>query len=119
MPEEERDANVSLRQMSKVLFKDYQSLFKEGRKIYSRFYTIYWMIYPQFTVKTAARRKVGKAVLRNYEKRVIREVMLSLKTKKNYFLLIICNSLITGNYQKKRKILLDMVKPLMLIRPSF
>ena len=99
--------------MNKIFYKDYQNLFKQGDKLYSPSYIIYYIDFHKQIIKTAVKRKLGKAVARNYEKRVIRKILSEFRFKKNYFLLVICQQTLNKDFKGKRQYLRQLLQPLM------
>ncbi len=109
---EKKDENDFLLLMNKIFYKDYQLLFKKGRKIYSPLHIIYYIDFHKQVLKTAAKKKLGNAVKRNYEKRIIRDILTNFSFKKSYFILVICQKTFKCDFKGKISHFEQLLKPL-------
>ena len=114
MPEEEKGGKGFLLPMSKIFYKDYRVLFKKGEKIHSRLHIVYYIDFHKQVLKTAAKKKLGNAVKRNYERRIIRHILSNFSFKRNYFILVICQKAIKGDFKEKIRYFERLLKPLMV-----
>ena len=99
--------------MSKLLFKEYRDLIKNGKKIYSRFYLFYYTVRIPNEIKVSAKRKIGNAVKRNYEKRVLRNILNNLSFKNSVFILAICLQPSELTYPEKEALVKRTLRPLL------
>ncbi|HMB01352.1 MAG TPA: ribonuclease P protein component [Spirochaetota bacterium] len=89
--------------MSKVLYKDYKKLFNKGEKKHTRYYVAYYIRYPEFHIKTAVKKRIGNAVKRNYEKRVIKNILKNTKFKGNFLIFVILIAPCLQTFENKKK----------------
>ncbi|TYB31884.1 MAG: ribonuclease P protein component [Candidatus Mcinerneyibacterium aminivorans] len=61
--------------------KSFDSVFKYGKKHKSEYFTIYFKKETDLKIGIVISKKVGNAVLRNYVKRIIRELFRKTKDK--------------------------------------
>lgn len=99
--------------MDRVRLRDYRTLVTRGRKFYSPNYLIYAMPYARTVVKPAVKKKVGVAVMRNLEKRHIREALRSLALRAPHLVLIILTRPHSLGFSEKKKSLLACLRPLL------
>ena len=101
--------------MNKIFYRDYRNLFKNGNKLYSSPYVVYYIDFHKQVLKTAAKKKLGKAVSRNYEKRIVRNIVSKFPFKRNYFILVICQRCLNTDFEGKKKHLKQLLKPLLTL----
>ena len=94
--------------------KELKILFNKTNKLYNKNYVVYYIPYEKTKVKVSAKKKIGKAVVRNYEKRVVREILSKFIFQQNYFVIVICHCSFPKNYnfKIKKKNLTKMLAPL-------
>ena len=74
--------------------KDIELLMKIKKSVGNRYYAIYYTESEQLKVAVSASKKLGNAVVRNYQKRVVREIIRkNMQKLKNKHILIIVKKL--------------------------
>ncbi|MBL8994308.1 MAG: ribonuclease P protein component [Spirochaetia bacterium] len=97
----------------RLYLKDYQDLIRTGKKLYSAYYLIYYKPNDAAFIKTGIKKKVGAAVERNYEKRVMRAVLNRLTFRKNWLILAILLKKSPLSFEEKKELLIRTCRPLL------
>lgn len=82
---------------------DIEKLVKMKKSVGNAFYAIYYKAADEKKIAISVSKKLGKAVLRNYQKRVVKEILrINFSLVGDYhFLLVIKKSSFALSYQKK------------------
>lgn len=81
---------------------------KKRQKLSSEFYTVYYQYSKETKIAVVAGKKIGDAVTRNYNKRVIREIVRPyIKEIKNIHAVIVTKEQIKNTDFKEKKINLE------------
>lgn len=95
--------------------KDIEELVKTRCSVGSKYYAIYYKKEEtkEFKIAVSVSKKVGTSPVRNYEKRIVREIMRlnQLENIQGYQLLIVIKKLATDlDYQGKEKEINELIK---------
>jgi ribonuclease P protein component len=97
--------------------KDFNKVFKSGKRIFSDNLTLYYLPSSETKVGFAVGKKHGKSVMRNRIKRLLRESFRSfdLKTEQNFFFILVPKVKDEYSFNEYKKDLSFMLKKLKLI----
>ena len=98
----------------KLKKKDYLQLFKEKNKIVSGGFVFFFKRSNFLVVKTAARKSIGKAHVRNYRKRRLRNILIDMNFKEKLLILgiIVKNEDISFRDEKNK--IQNCLKPIII-----
>ena len=91
-------------------YRDYQSLFKNGKVIYGKYVIFYYKEHPFTVIKTACKKKVGNSVKRSFYKRRLRHILKGFSFNSNYFILCVKISKYDINFEKEKQFLFRLLK---------
>jgi len=86
----------------------FNKVINKGQKIKSQFFLISFLKSKEFKIEISVPKKLGNAVFRNYNKRVIKNIIpnLDIYDKKVHIVLIVKKNFIVLNIEEKKNILL-------------
>jgi len=103
--------------MSKILLKNYKLLIKEGKRLKNKYYLFFILKISKgkgCILKASVKKKVGIAVKRNYEKRIIRIMLKKFNYNNDLFILCIClrkpEMIFSEKYKLFKETLKDYIK---------
>ena len=87
--------------------QEFNKIIKKGKRIITKEFLIFYTKANDFKIGISIPKKLGNAVFRNYNKRVIKNIMPSLKLYENdiHIVIIIREKFIDLDFEKKQKIL--------------
>lgn len=91
---------------------DIATLVGKKKRLYSDNYIVYYYKYERFKLAVSVSKKLGKANIRNYEKRVVKEILRPLvKQMPNYQMLIVVREkALESEFLAKKEDLLGLIK---------
>lgn len=90
-----------------------QFIIKKGKKLISKYFIIYFIEnnidYNRYCISVS--KKIGNAVIRNKQKRTVKEIIRknNIKDSKNY-VIILRKEILNINYQEKERELINLIK---------
>lgn len=74
----------------KVKYSEYRYLLRTGKRIYGKGYFVCYMPFPRMLVKVGASKRLGGAVSRNRQKRLVREWVREKEFDGSFLILVVC-----------------------------
>lgn len=92
--------------------KDIETLLKIKKSVGNKYYAIYFIKSESEKIAISASKKIGNAVLRNYQKRVVREILRKHmhKIKNTHMLIVVKKLAIDLNFKEKESQLNYLIK---------
>ncbi|BDV02706.1 MAG: ribonuclease P protein component [Candidatus Hepatoplasma vulgare] len=90
----------------------FELVIKTGKKIYFKELSVYWLSSESFQVGISVPKKLGNAVLRNKNKRQIKNIIDTYKFEKikKQFVIIVNKNFIDKTFEEKSKIIKTVLK---------
>ncbi len=115
LEEEKEEKNFPLLMNKKKLKKkDFLELFKQKNKIFSKGVIFFFKQHNDLIIKTATKKAIGKAWLRNYRKRRLKNILNNLRFKENLFILAVITRNEVRGYEEEQKKIEKLLKPILV-----
>ncbi len=92
--------------------QDIEKLVKLRKSVGNRFYVIYYNDTNETKVAISVSKKLGNAVVRNYQKRVIREIVSKqlIKLKNKHILIVVKTNSLVLKFDEKKNMINSLIK---------
>lgn len=92
--------------------KDIEKLVKLKKSVGNRYYIVYYNKSSETKVAISVSKKVGNAVVRNYQKRVVREIVSKDfdKVQNKHILIVVKKNCLDLNFSEKEQMLKILLK---------
>ncbi len=98
----------------KIKRKDYAQLFKTKNRIVSGGSVFFFKQHSSLVIKTAAKKAIGKAWVRNYRKRRLRNILTNLDFKEKLLILGIVVKIEDISYRDEKRKIGNSLKPILI-----